>query len=980
LVIPYQFLSHLEMSQTIPLGDTALDLENMEGLIRSGGMSGVGAGGNSRSKVTSSYCEQIISETFDSKNRKRVTIIGFVLAMLLLIIAANSGTGTGTGNNALKKKDSGYDNVYHFVDPTESSLTDPPDTSAVVTNDLKGQIDVAPSDVAKDPTTGNEIFVTTDTPSKESKEESNQSSEMQGKKGEVILVNPNVTQDQLSDSTLKQSSGSNPEQSLDTSPDLAPPLTEALVTKPKRNDKIPILKPDVESLPLNDEKRDKLAEEYGKWGFWDGDKDMRPKANYLSKYPNFDIPGDDFPQDSWQTDAVYVNHFLDSADKLIDRAMEAIFTEYGHGKPLPPEKLTERMQMFHWEKIDLSKAKNPPKEFTKRGSRDIGGWTTSRSFDGLVRRLLHAMMTQDTFTVVLAGHSAAKGEGNHFRQSYVMQFHRLMKPIFERLGVKLITRNMSQGGMGTLQNGMGSRHIYGDEIDLFLWDAGMTENGAPHHIDLVLRQVLFSGNRVPLIWGGPFDLLQLYHEEVDADVGEFGNGYIGLPTTEDEVQAETLPWAARNMKCVGERHDLCNENRYNAVCWVNRTDEIRPLKNQFKRPKGQVKWHPGWRPHQLQGRVLAFALLEGLEVAVNRWMDNTMTGQPLDDTFWHVTDYYENIRKKALLLQPTHGHCHKIAQKDQLPIRLCNTPLNGRTQYTPRADYEGASLTGILKATYSGYLPENQWKPLYDGPDAHNPAYDIPEGQIDVISIVLGRRRLRNPIDSRPLTGLENFENMSINKYPSKPIHHRLVDDSIEPGEGWNIAEEPQGHCDGTYDSICSHNTQHECFLLGHHDGRGAVVGSEFSGWLVMTLPKVKEGLIILKLQTWHNAAENPRTARWKTVNGKPEPEVEGSNPEQNNTEGERPNVDDSHRHLMRSYSTPELPDTFAFDYALNGEITSLNSTDFLEKKKQLQRVVETLTILDDSSWKEQDNVEVAIRLRGTARSIFFGVSHVYWA
>lgn len=88
-----------------------------------------------------------------------------------------------------------------------------------------------------------------------------------------------------------------------------------------------------------------------------------------------------------------------------------IVPEYGKPKPKSAELLAERMKMFHWEKIDLSKEELPPATFTKRGTRGIGGWTTKRSFDGLVRRLLHAIMTNDTFTVVLAGHSAAAGHG-----------------------------------------------------------------------------------------------------------------------------------------------------------------------------------------------------------------------------------------------------------------------------------------------------------------------------------------------------------------------------------------------------------------------------------------------------------------------------------------------------------------------------------------------------------------------------------------
>jgi hypothetical protein len=93
--------------------------------------------------------------------------------------------------------------------------------------------------------------------------------------------------------------------------------------------------------------------------------------------------------------------------------MEAIFTEYGHAKPLDSVGLAERMKMFHWDKPDLSGPGPfaPPEKYSRKGLRDNGGWTTKRSFDGLVRRLLHAMMTSDTFTVVMGGHSAAAGQG-----------------------------------------------------------------------------------------------------------------------------------------------------------------------------------------------------------------------------------------------------------------------------------------------------------------------------------------------------------------------------------------------------------------------------------------------------------------------------------------------------------------------------------------------------------------------------------------
>ena len=46
---------------------------------------------------------------------------------------------------------------------------------------------------------------------------------------------------------------------------------------------------------------------------------------------------------------------------------------------------------------------------------------TTRSWKGLQRRLLHAIMTQDSFVLSMGGHSAAARHGNRFLPSYTLQ-------------------------------------------------------------------------------------------------------------------------------------------------------------------------------------------------------------------------------------------------------------------------------------------------------------------------------------------------------------------------------------------------------------------------------------------------------------------------------------------------------------------------------------------------------------------------------
>jgi hypothetical protein len=384
---------------------------------------------------------------------------------------------------------------------------------------------------------------------------------------------------------------------------------------------------DPEHVPVDEETKKNLATEWGKWHFWDGDEDTRPSGDYCANFPNRDVPGDEFPDEAWQNDAVFVNHIVNDAEQLVARAMEAIFVEYGHGKPLKAEELASRMAMFGWNKLDLATQTGAPPKYSKRGDHGNGGWTTARSMDGLVRRLLHAIMTNDTFTVVMGGHSAAAGHGNHFHQSYMMQFHKILAPIFARMGVKLVTRNMGQGGLGTVHNALGAGSLYGNEIDLLLWDSGMTEPNAGHQ-DLFLRQGLLGGNRVPVVWGGSFGVLRALHEEADVDVGQFGAGTDAVIPVENEEQAKKVPFASRYMKCSSERQDLCSaEPRYCTTCWIPRSDidpEKVGFKGKFGKFGGQVKWHPGWRPHQLQGRTIAFAVLTALQEAIQIFSDGTM--------------------------------------------------------------------------------------------------------------------------------------------------------------------------------------------------------------------------------------------------------------------------------------------------------------------------------------------------------------------
>lgn len=344
------------------------------------------------------------------------------------------------------------------------------------------------------------------------------------------------------------------------------------------------------------------------------------------------------------------------------------------------------------------------------------------------------------------------------------------------------------------------------------------------------------------------------------------------------------------------------------------------------------------------------------------------------DDYWHVTDYYENIRNNLKNLDPSKGFCEE-GIKDTLPARICKTPMKGRSQYTPRANFHETGLNTIVKPTADGYVPKNEKVALYEGPDAHNDCYDVPAGEVDVLAIVSGRRRHLEESISWNSTAEAETAKMSLQQEQRRLFlknQHRKLDD-IVPGKGWQLVGEPQGTCDGEFYSVCGRSADNYCVLSGHHDSRAVLVGTALSGWLVMTVKGVKEGIIVLKLQSWNKAEENSLVSDWKTVNNERRYLEEEAHLSQ---EG-----DSERRNLASKDPADKYPDNFVFEYAVNGKVTRLTKAQYIEQRKLIQRAVETIVVLDDPNFtNEETDVEVAVRILECGNECAIGVTHIYWA
>jgi hypothetical protein len=243
---------------------------------------------------------------------------------------------------------------------------------------------------------------------------------------------------------------------------------------------------------------------------------------------------------------------------------------------------------------------------------------------------------------------------------------------------------------------------------------------------------------------------------------------------------------------------------------------------------------------------------------------------------------------------------------------------------------------------------------MYQGPDVHNPCYDLPSDAVDVEAIVSGRRRLLFAEERHDATTTKKNQTSTVRRRSLKT--KTSSNPEIVPGEGWEVVDELPGDCDGTFYSTCGREETNKCPALGHQDSRGSIVGNEYSGWLVLDLPSVKEGLIIIKLFSWLPERVSVKTKDWTTVNNE--------------------------KRLLNAAGAMELkdlPETFEFDYAIDGKITTLNKQDFIKQRIEAQRVVELWVLLDDPNFSK-DDVEVAFRMRGCGRDCTFGLTHIYWA
>jgi hypothetical protein len=204
---------------------------------------------------------------------------------------------------------------------------------------------------------------------------------------------------------------------------------------------------------------ERMQQVISKWGQWTSLDTSDVVMPDYSAYESRDIPSADFPEHSWQRNKDYLKDFLGHGKDLVERVKQGIYAEYGYDSSTLTGADLQEMRykqdeffsviVYEYDDKNVKIVKGQAvDEQTGQNMPGIAHMNT-RAWEGLVRKLLHAVMTSEDFFVVAVG-PASTYRGNNFHQSQVMQFNQIMEPVLDKLGIRLLSRNMGMDASTTI--------------------------------------------------------------------------------------------------------------------------------------------------------------------------------------------------------------------------------------------------------------------------------------------------------------------------------------------------------------------------------------------------------------------------------------------------------------------------------------------------------------------------------------------------
>lgn len=252
------------------------------------------------------------------------------------------------------------------------------------------------------------------------------------------------------------------------------------------------------------------------------------------------------------------------------------------------------------------------------------------SWDRMKRKMMMKLLTVQTklldgaattpvpFVWATGGDSVAAGHGNFYYQSYTAYLERSVTDIFKAVGMEFTGRNYAMGStQSALEIALCQKEIFGQDVDVLVWDFGMADGSAVENLWLYLYRAGMNRNRPAFIVNRLGRRYFAQRKRVAEEVEDLGltTFYASehvldrvLASVPDsyglkDAQLKQLPAFVRNLRCEetiedGRPDNLCEIEKFNVtVC------KDRPYR---------TSWHSGWYVVMislLTGRVLRSSLV-----------------------------------------------------------------------------------------------------------------------------------------------------------------------------------------------------------------------------------------------------------------------------------------------------------------------------------------------------------------------------------
>lgn len=703
---------------------------------------------------------------------------------------------------------------------------------------------------------------------------------------------------------------------------------------------------------------EKYSKQYGYWDFFqysNADTDKNQIVNSSSSV----IEQSSFNY-TWQLDTNYTLKYQSEALRLIKRVRNGILKEYGLLSSI--NTTTTKIHLFNSSSgsstiHDTSYNKNESSSLLLASMSSI-------SYKILKRKLLYAIIHNKPFSIVFGGNNNIGGKD--FFQTKGMSFHNVLEPIFDKLGMTLMTRNMErQEGDDIVSLLLNGNSINGHDNDLFIWTLNRDHEEQQELIDGIMESLLhqtsYSKNKIPnILFQHSFPRSIFKHTKTrNIDklwIGEMNTNFwntTALPISHNFTQVLDLPYAVQYLHCAQHFQKICDWKRYkfNTHCWVNRTD-VAPMTTQNSYTN--TKDHDvSFRYEQFQSRKYLLLILHALEDILKIWKDEEKSSSLPPPSSWQLQPAFHQY---SSLIRQQYGsrHCRKLLSSALLPHKLCTLPYTTATEWTPRTYYSTTTLRSIVLPN-DGYVPYLDVQNQYHGPDLLLPTQRIPNSDIDVhaLAILTSNHTTTSYFHKkRPIRSL-----LTSFSYTSRKSNITTSTTSKK----WKLINHASGFCDGSFQSECNRQPSQTCLLQNSNIGYGSIVGDDTTGALTYSIQNVSNGVLVVRMELLDSS--NAKISLFSRENEK-------------------------------NYNTSIIPDDFEIICQVNStnikqnHIVTSNKTSLLNQYQIIKDYFWVVLLLNNSTTnmsyedKDQDtnNITLSLWIRNSHALIQVAITHITWS